>query len=215
MAMNYTIGQVLFVRGIFVLLIIALVAKALGRTEELKTSNYLGQLARTLLAIGATFLFVVGLSLLPLAEAIALTLGGPIFTILLANVILKERVSWRLWVAVIAGCLGVLLMRESTNSGYRWAALLLILVTLVGALRDIVSRHIGRMESRVAILWFTSAGVTIAGLCALPFGWSVITLGDVGALASSGTLLTAAHFFLIQAFRVAGLDWCLRSNTGT
>ena len=174
-----------------------------GGPAALRLRNPRGPLLRAALVVSATFLFVTGLRAMPLADAIAVTFAGPLFLTVLAMAVLREKVGWRRWCAVLVGFVGVMLIVRPTGDAVRWIALLPLSAAFLGALRDIVTRRISGGESSLAILGVTSLAVTLAGLATLPFGWRVPALQDIGYLAVAGALLCAAHFLQIEAFRLA------------
>lgn len=200
---DYPVGEILFLRGLFVLLPIAFFAWRAGGLASLRLRNPRGPLLRAALVVSATFLFVTGLRAMPLADAVAVTFAGPLFLTVLAMAVLRENVGWRRCCAVLVGFVGVMLIVRPTGDAVRWIALLPLSAAFLGALRDIVTRRISVSESSLAILGVTSLAVTLAGLATLPFGWRVPALQDIGYLALAGGLLCAAHFLQIEAFRLA------------
>ncbi len=56
------------------------------------------------------YCYFLSYKLLPLSDAIALGLSGPIFLTILSVPLLGEKVGWRRWSAVIVGFLGVMIM---------------------------------------------------------------------------------------------------------
>jgi len=200
----YPIGEILFVRGLFVFVPVALFARCAGGLASLRVRDWGGQAARAALTVVSTFLFVTGLALLPLADAVAVVMAGPLFITALAPALLGERVGWRRWSAVIVGLTGVLIMIRPTGEAVRLAALLPLAAAFTGALRDLLTRRLSLTEGSTAILLVTTAAVTLSGLATWPFSdWAPMGWRDVALLALSGCLLGAAHFLLIEAFRLA------------
>lgn len=200
---DYPIGELLFLRGLFVSIPITIFAWRDGGLSALRLARPAGPILRASLVVVAAFLFITGLSHLPLADAYAIAFAGPLFMTLLAVVFLGEQVGWRRWLAVFVGFLGVLVIIRPTGAGLGLVALLPLGAAIFGALRDVVTRHISTRESSTAILAVTTLAVTLAGLVTLPFGWRVPTVQDVAFMAMSGLLVGSAHFLLIEAVRLA------------
>ena len=202
MTAHYPVGQLMFMRGVFVLLPIAFLVWRAGGTRVLRVRNPKGQLLRGITVILGSFLFVTALKLMPLADAIAITFAGPLFLTAMATPLLAETVGWRRWLAVVVGFCGVVLMLRPTGA-FQWVALLPLAVALLGAFRDIITRAMVGSESTLSILFVSTLMVTSSGLVTLPFGWSAPTAADLAILASAGFCLSGAHYFMIEAFRWA------------
>ena len=197
------VGEIMCLRGFFVFLPVVLLASHEGGLHRLKVRNPRGQLFRAAIVVTGMFLFITGLSLLPIAEAIALTFAAPLFATALAVPFLKEKVGWRRWSAVGVGLLGVLVMLRPGESAFALAALLPLGAAVTGAVRDIVTRRLSVTDSSSSILMVSTIAVALAGAATAPFGWVMPTWTEVGLLALSGLLLGAAQYLMIEAVRYA------------
>ena len=200
---DYPVGQIMFVRGMFVFLPIALLVWRAGGIDALRINSIRGQSLRAVFAFTSGFLFITGLAFLPLADAIAITFAGPLFITALAPTLLGEHVGWRRWSAVLIGFAGVMVMIRPGAGAVQWAALLPLAASLSGAFRDLTTRRMAATETSISIMGFTNAAVVLAGLSTWPFGWVPLVPGDVGLMALSGMLVGGAHFLLIERYRWA------------
>jgi drug/metabolite transporter (DMT)-like permease len=200
---SYPTGEIVFMRSIFVMMLVAILAWRLGGLKTLRVVNLRGQLVRAGLMTTATLLFVTSLRLMPLADAVAIAFAAPLFITALARPLLGERVGWRRWVAVLVGFSGVLIMFRPTGETMRLVALIPLSVALASAFKDIITRQITATESSVAILFITTLALAAAGLVTVVGGWRAITLFDLGLFAIGGFLLGSAQYLTIEAFRYA------------
>lgn len=198
---DYPVGQLLFVRGLFVLPWILLIALHAGGLHQLRIRNLNGQAVRAVCVIASSFLFVTGLSFLPLADAIAAAFTGPLFVTAMAPVVLGERVGWRRWLAVLVGFAGVIFMVRPGSDAIQWAILFPLGAAMFGGMRDLITRRISRSETSVAVLLVTTSVVMLAGLTTAPFGWKAIDVTHLWTFAASGLLIAGAHYQMIEAFR--------------
>lgn len=203
LAGEYPVGQIMFVRGLFVVMLVSVLVWRTGGMNALYISSVSNHLIRALLVIAGTFLFITGLRYLPLADAFAITFAGPLFVTALAAPILGEVIRWRRWLAVIVGFIGVLIIVRPGGEIARIAALLPLAASLTGAFRDILTRYMSPKESSVSMLFYTSLAVTLAGGTTYLFGWQTMAAKDVALLALSGLLMGSAHFFMIETYRFA------------
>jgi len=198
---GYHVAQIMFCRGIFISLPLAILVWQAGGLKALRPVNRKAHVIRAGLVVVGTFLFVSGLKFLPLTDAIAIAFAGPLFITALAPSLLGERVGWRRWLAVAAGFLGILVIMRPGGTVIQWAALFPLAASLTGAFRDILTRRMSAQETTVALLFYTSLGVVLAGLVVSPFVWKPVPAADWGWFAVSGFLIGCAHFLMIETFR--------------
>lgn len=197
------VGEVLAVRGALVVALVIAWAAARGRLAELRVRDWRPHLGRGALMSASTFLFVTSLSLMPIADAIAISFAGPIFGTSLAAVLLREPVGWRRWSAVGVGFAGVIVMVRPTPEMIRLVALIPLGAALLGALRDVLTRRMGTGgESTLAILTVSTSVVAVAGLLTLPFGWVALRWVDLGLFVVTAALVGAAQAMTIEALRL-------------
>jgi len=201
LTLGYPVGQLLFLRGMFVMPWVLLLATRAGGLRALRVTNVRGQAWRGACVIAGSFLFVSGLRHLPLADAVAISFTGPLFITAMAPYALGEPVGWRRRGAVLAGFLGVLIMARPGGEALQWAVLLPLGAALCGGVRDLITRRIARSESTVSMLFVTTSVVVLAGLATVPLGWAPLHLADLWTFAASGVLVAGAHYLTIEAFR--------------
>jgi drug/metabolite transporter (DMT)-like permease len=200
---KHAIGQLILVRGLFVLAGCALIVSCTGGLRTLHVHDYRTQIVRGLLVAFSTFTFLLGLRVLPLAEAVTITFASPIFLTALAPRLLNEHVGPRRWAAAIVGFAGVLIVLQPTPHGINWVVLLPLAAACSEALKDIVTRRLHETEHTNAILIFSAISIVSIGLVVAPVRWSPLDLDDVLLLGLAGGLITAAYFLVIEAFRFA------------
>jgi drug/metabolite transporter (DMT)-like permease len=202
LAQTYPVGEVMSLRGICVIGIVVGWVVARRHKGQLRVYTWRLQLTRGGLMSLSTFLFVTALTLMPLADAIAIAFAGPILATALAALLLREPVGWRRWCAVGIGFAGVVMMMRPTPELFRLVAIVPLLAALMGACRDIVTRKMGTGgESTLAILLISTVVVTLAGLLTIPWGWTTVRLIDLVLFAGSALLVAFAQGLMIESFR--------------
>jgi len=207
---HYPVGQIMFMRGLFSLLPVALLVWYAGGLASLRIRAWRAQALRGALVVASTFAFVTGVTLMPLADAIAILFTGPLFIVALAPWLLGERIGWRRWAAVGVGFCGALIMVRPTGAGWQFVALLPLASAFMGALRDIITRRLSAVDGTNATLLVTMASVPLVAVWSWPVGmvwtdvaWVMPSAAHLGLAAMTGLLLGTAHFCMIEAFRLA------------
>ena len=103
---NLGVAQVVFLRFLFATLTMVPVMLAGGK-ESWKTDRAPLHVARSALLAGGIFLYVKGLTIAPIAVVTTLNFTIPLFTLVLASVVLKEKVDSTRWLGTLVGFAGV------------------------------------------------------------------------------------------------------------
>ena len=208
---DYPVGQIMFVRSVFVFPAILLLAVNEGGLARLRVHNPKGQAVRAAIVVTGMFLFVTAISLMPIADALAIAFASPLVATALAVPMLGERVGWRRWSAVAVGLAGVAVALKPGTGTMAAVALLPLAAAFTGALRDIVTRRLSVSDSSSSILMVTTAAVMVAGLASAlagPLGfpglaWRAMPAVHITMLAAAGLLLAGAQYLMIEAVRLA------------
>src|SRR3982750_498245 len=117
MVATYSVGQLLWLRACAALLLLLPVIWQ-QRAAFLSLERPWLQLLRVILSTIEVVAFFLATVYLPLADVITYYLACPIFVTALSAIVLRERVGWRRWSAILIGFVGVLIaLRPSTPEG--------------------------------------------------------------------------------------------------
>ena len=163
-------GEIIFFRNLFAF--IPLLAFAYWRHGgvPLKTSRPWGHVMRGVFGVTSMFCFFLSYKLMPLSDAIALGLSGPIFITVLSVPILGEHVGWRRWSAVIVGFIGVLVMTRPGSTLFDVHALVPLAAAVLYAVAMISIRKLGATEPPTTIVFHFTAFAALASLLTIPWG---------------------------------------------
>jgi len=204
---NLGIGQLLFIRGSLAVAVFSLAMKISGKPifAEVAFSKWI--VLRAFCECGATFCFITGLSLLPIATASTLVWTSPIFLTIVAALILKEHVTAARWLAVVVGFTGVVLVANLASADFSFAMLLPLASAIFISIRDLVTRKLDPSLHSQYVTWTTLVVVTIAGLLISFLDWRPVALTQVLWLGASAVLISSAFFVQISAVRLAELSF--------
>ena len=160
--------------------------------DNLKTKRLRIHVLRMLLAFAAQLGIFVTVINMPLAEATAFMFSKPLFTTVVAVVLLSEIVSVKRWAATVAGFLGVVVLVRPGMEAFNPFALLAIGSALTFAIANVMIRLMSSTEPTPRILFYYHVGgvVLFAGPCAWvwknPFGIEWLQLVLIGGLTTVG-----------------------------
>ena len=201
-------GEAVFFRSLFAIPVIAVWLWSQGNLREgLIPRNLMGHFWRGIFGTSAMALTFGGLALLPLPEVTAIGYATPIFTVLLAAVLLGERIRLVRISAVALGLVGVMIVMwprlggaDLTNAA-TLGALMVLGASLLRALVQIHIRQLVQTEHTAAIVFWFSATATLLSLLTVPFGWTWPTPVAITLLIGAGLLGGVAQILVTSAYR--------------
>jgi drug/metabolite transporter (DMT)-like permease len=186
------------------LLLGVLVLVALQGRSILVSANPKLQIGRGALAAFSATLFIVGVSYVPLADAVAITFVAPFMVTVMGALILREPVGIRRWSAVVIGFLGTLIVIRPGMGVVHPAALLLVVAASAFALRQVMSRMLaGADRTRTTVAYTAIVSWGLLSL-PLPFVWKTPSGAlELSLLLAMAVLAAAGETLVIMALDAA------------
>jgi drug/metabolite transporter (DMT)-like permease len=163
--------ELIFWRQFITMLVIGSLMAVLGRLGELRTRRFGAHARRALYGITGMFFVYGAVMLLPLAEATTLSFTTPMFAVLLAVVLFREKIGIYRWSAVALGFTGVLIVMQPGSSGAvdLWGVLVGLIAAFMVALISFQIQDLNKTETPYAIIfWFTALTVPLMAIT-MPF----------------------------------------------
>ena len=186
MVATYSVGQLLWLRACAALLVLLPIMWK-QRAEFGRLERPWLQLLRVTLSTLEVAAFFLATVYLPLADVVTYYLACPIFVTALSAIVLRERVGWRRWTAVLIGFTGVVIALGGSLS----FAVLMLITRSLRATPDIV----------LASSQF--AGTFLLGALLSPFGWVAPGIGSLGLFAAAGCISVAALLCVNRSLKLA------------
>lgn len=185
-----------------------------GNLTQLRTQRFPRHLARALVGNGNMVIVFTAATLLPLAESTTLGFTSPLFAVIIAAMVLSERVGpWR-WSAVLLGFAGILIITQpGAQVAHPLGMSLALFAAMLVAIINFQIRDLGRTESAVSIVfYFSLLGSLIIGT-ALPFvrtphdGYQWLLLISMGAMGTIAQLLMTTSLRMGSVASVIVMDY--------
>jgi drug/metabolite transporter (DMT)-like permease len=175
-----------------------------GRLRDLIPRRWPMHLLRGALTTVVLGGFIYAVRELSLANTYSVFLSAPLIVAALSVPLLRERLDWRNWLAILVGFAGVLTMLRPSTAGLgSFGALAALVGATAYALSAIAVRVLTRTDTTVSVVFWTVGLMTVfAGVIAAP-GWVAIAAGDWTWLLALGVLAATGQYLLTEAFRSA------------
>ena len=198
---TYPLGQVIFFRGFFGVLLYFLIMPR----DRIKNFYYTKRpglhFLRCFFGLIALLAIFTALRNLPLATVVSISFAAPIFTTILSIFLLSEKVGLFRWLAVIVGFIGIIIITEPGFASLNIYFIYPVIFCLGMSYVAITIRQLSTSEPVWLISLYFSATITLASFFTIPYGWIMPDIKDLMLLMSIGILGGAANLWLSQSYK--------------
>lgn len=218
---SYALHQVILVRAfIGIALVLGVILYSGTGFLQLLTRRPLAHLLRVSIVMVSNITYFVGLSLMPLADAVATAFVAPLFVTLLSAAVLREPVGIHRWTAVVVGMVGVVVMTRPGSGVIQPAAILVLISAFCYASSHMMTRRMRDTESAMTLNFFVQVGfILVSSAFGLVAGdghlaqapgatweflfrpWIVPAIGDWWAFVATGLAVGMGGLMMSQAYR--------------
>ncbi|MCA9973847.1 MAG: DMT family transporter [Anaerolineales bacterium] len=194
--------QILFFRSLIGLVVVGLLLARSG-WRQVRTRRFGLHLLRNLAHYGGQYGWFYGLAFIPLAEVFAIEFTVPIWTAVLAPLLLGERLTRARGAAVALGIAGLLLILRPGAAVVNPAALAVLAAAVGYALSHTLTKKLSRTDTPLAILFYMTVIQLPLGLLPALAEWVRPSLALWPWLLAVGVTALTAHYCMARAFMLA------------
>ncbi|MEO8719161.1 MAG: DMT family transporter [Burkholderiales bacterium] len=194
--------QILFVRSVVMMaIVLVIIAQAEGAVTA--TVRLPLHVLRNVIHFGGQYCWVFAIGALPLATVFAIEFTMPVWTAVLAAMLLGERLTRPRVVMLVLGLAGVLIILRPGFGVFQLGALVALAAAFLYAGNMIATKRLSSTESPLAVLfWMSVVQTPLALLSALPH-WVSPPASDLPWMLLIGVGSYTAHYCMTRAFKLA------------
>ena len=200
-SVDYPIGQVLFFRGFFGIIVYFFVIPRERIKNFYQTKRPGLHALRCLAGLIALISIFIALRKLPLATVVSISFAAPIFTTILSIFLLNEKVGIFRWLAVIIGFIGILIITEPGISELNIYYIFPIIFCLGLSYVAITIRQLSSSEPAWLISFYFSLSITFLSFLTIPQGWVMPSLNHFILLSLIGIFGGVANLWLSLSYK--------------
>jgi drug/metabolite transporter (DMT)-like permease len=197
--------EILSIRSAFgIVILVALRLACRDLRSEMRPRRLGLHFVRNALHFAAQYGWALAITLLPFATVFSLETTNPVWTTLLAALLLGERLTPARIGAIVLGFVGVLIIVRPGLAAFQPAAAILIAATLAFAASNIATKKLILTESTFAIMFWMNAMQLPMGLAGSdPRAFAHIEAWMLPSIVGIGIAGLSAHYCLTNALRWA------------
>ena len=200
---SYPLAQLLWIRFFFPFWIIAIIAWRRNEPKVFVTGQTTLLVWRSLFLFGASYTFYASIKHIPLADASAIASTNPLILLVMLGIILRERITPRIWLAVFLGLMAVCIIIRPGFEGYNPASLYAVGTALLAAgfmfINRLLRNNVTPLVTVLYQLFITSLVMTPM----MPFVWVKPTAVDLLLIIAGSLGNVCGHLLVIKAFNFA------------
>lgn len=216
----YSPFELVFFRSFFGVILLSPWLIRMARRESLRPRRLPLYMLRSALSYGGLVCLFFALGVMPIADVYALLFTTPLFTILMAVLLLKERAGATAWIACLVGFAGALVIIRPGIAEVSIAALAALTTALFYATANITIKALSRTETPVRITIYNNLLMVPLALVPMLFVWVTPAWQDVPwilGLALCNTVgglfharaISATDARVVQPFSFLRLIWAV------
>ena len=192
--------QIVFARFFFALTIVSLIV--LFKRPEFKRPNLKLHIARSACGWTGVAILFSGVIFIPASDAVAITFLNPVFAMLLAVFVLKERLKINRWIATFISLLGMMvLLRPTLDFESNLFAYLCLVGAFIMGVEILLIKILSEREPFLQILFVNNFIATLIGIIPMIFFFKVPNFLQLIELISIGGAMVLGQFFFLNAMK--------------
>ena len=168
--------------------------------RKVGTAKLKQHVTRNVIHFTAQTSWLYGVAVLPLAEVFAIEFTAPIWTAVLAMLLLKERLTGNRLVAILLGFAGILIILRPGAAVLNPASFVVLFSALGFASTYVFTRHMTATESPLTVIFYMNLVQLPMGLAASIPGWTIPSAEMWPWVALIGVSGLGSHFCFAHAF---------------
>jgi drug/metabolite transporter (DMT)-like permease len=194
--------EILFLRSAISLVIMTGIVAYVG-IESLRTRRFGLHVLRNLFHFGGQYAWVYSIAMLPLAMVFAIEFTMPVWSAVLAVLLMGERLNHGRIVMLVLGLVGILIILKPGIEAVPPAALAMLVGSFGYAATMISTKQLAKTDSAFAVLFYMSLIQVPLALVPALQQWVTPGWADLPWVLAIGVTGLSAHLCLTRSLRIA------------
>ena len=205
---DYHISQIIFFRSFFaVVFLIPFIYK--DGIRSLKTNSLKLQIIRSIIAVGAMYLWFYSIANIPLAKATAINFTAPVFGAIFAILILKEKIKSKRIMAIIFSFFGALVIIKPGVIEFDINIIIALAASILMGLAAIFIKKLSMIDHPNSVVLYMPLLLAIMSIIPCVLNWITPSILETFLLIFTGLVAIIAHLSITKAFSLSEANYVL------
>lgn len=195
--------QIMELRSLLGIVLFLPMVAAAGGARAVRTRRFGLQVGRNTVHYAAQFLWFLAITMIPIAEVVAIEFTGPVWVALLAVLLLGERMTAARLAAVVLGLVGVVIIVRPGLDHVEVGQVIALLAAIGFAGSFILVKSLTRTESVVSIIFWMVIIQSVIGAVPAAMVWQTPPAAVWPPVVVIAVCGTYSHFCMAHALRHA------------
>ena len=192
--------QIVYARFFFAFIIVSVLV--FFKKTKVKNPNLSLHITRSICGWAGVAILFSGVIYIPASDAVAITFLNPVFAMLLAIFVLKERFKINRWIAVVISLLGtVVLLRPSLDFGSNLFAYLCLAGAFIMGIEILCIKVLSEREPFLQILFINNLIATLIGVFPMILFFKTPNIIQLIELVTIAGAMVLGQFFFLNAMK--------------
>ena len=194
--------QILFFRSVIGFLVVCFFLGC-SNWRQIFSKQLRVHVLRNISHFGGQFGWFYGIAFIPLAEVFALEFTVPVWTAVLATMLLREQITRTRVAAIILGVLGVFLILRPGLAVISPASMAVLGSAICYALSHTLTRRLALVDTPLTILFYMTVIQLPLGFMTSVFDWTTPSLAMSPWIMVVGVAALSGHYCMARALAIA------------
>jgi len=194
--------QMITVRNAVSFLLICMLLMRSG-WHQVRTRQAFTHGLRAISHLVAQYAWIFGLASIPMTEVFSLEFTGPVWSVIIASVLLGEKINRFRILTLLLGIVGVIVILRPGFRDPDPAMFIVIFSALCFALANVLTKKLVADNTPLNIIFYVTAIQFLITVIPTAFIWVTPNLREWGLMALMGVVSITAHYSFARAFSYA------------
>jgi len=158
---GFGVMQIVFFHSFVAFLMLLPIGIFKEKKELIKTKHFNLHLWRGILGAASLFLYFFALKFVPLTDARAVALFGPVITFIFAIAFVKEKLNFKKTSALILSLIGGYIIINPAGVSFQMMSLLILVAMIMWSIIDLIINKISKTESAFKQMFFLTGFMSL------------------------------------------------------